>query len=246
MDYVLNHWRLIAVALGVLILLVGYRWVLALCGVILVPDDSVGVVTKRFVIIGKNRRLPAGRIIALNGEAGYQADTLPPGLHMGMWPWQYQVELVKFCTVPPGKVGCVEACDGKPLPSGRIVAQLVTCDSFQDARAFLESGGQRGPQMGMIPPGTYRLNTLLFSVTLTDAIVVPPGQVGVIEARDGVPLSGGRVIARHVECDSFQDAPAFIAGGGERGPNGAHRARELPDQSISIFGPAGRCPRHTR
>jgi uncharacterized membrane protein YqiK len=100
MDYVLNHWRLIAVVLGVLILLACYRWVLALCGVILVPDDSVGVMTKKFVILGKNRRLPAGRIIALNGEAGYQADTLPPGLHVGMWPWQYQVELVKFCTVP--------------------------------------------------------------------------------------------------------------------------------------------------
>ena len=218
MDYVLNHWPLIAVAAAILILLACYRWVFELCGIILVPDDSVGVMTKKFVVVGKNRRLPAGRIIALNGEAGYQADTLPPGLHMGMWPWQYQVDLVKFCTVPPGKVGCVEACDGKSLPSGRIVAQLVACDSFQDARAFLENGGQRGPQMGLIPPGTYRINTLLFSVTLTDAIIVPSGQVGVIEARDGIPLGGGRVIARHVECDSFQDGPAFIAGGGERGP----------------------------
>jgi uncharacterized membrane protein YqiK len=218
MDYLLNHFQIIAIVLGVVIVLLCYRWVLALFGVILVPDDSIGVVTKKFVIVGKNRRLPAGRIIALNGEAGYQADTLPPGLHLGMWPWQYQVDLVKFCTIPPGKVGCVEACDGKPLQSGRIVAQLVSCDAFQDARAFLENGGQRGPQIGLIPPGTYRINTLLFSITLTDAIVVPPGQVGVIEARDGIPLSGGRVIARHVECDSFQDGPAFIAGGGERGP----------------------------
>ncbi len=252
MDYVLNHWQIIAIVLGVIFLLVCYRWVLALCGVILVPDDSVGVMTKKFVIVGKNRRLPAGRIVALNGEAGYQADTLPPGLHVGMWPWQYQVDLVKFCTVPPGKVGCVEACDGKPLASGRIVAQLVTCDAFQDARAFLENGGQRGPQIGLIPPGTYRINTLLFSVTLTDAIVVPPGQVGVIEARDGVPLSGGRVIARHVECDSFQDGPAFIAGGGERGPQialiapGSYRinpflfsvqlaeALDIPDNKVGI------------
>jgi uncharacterized membrane protein YqiK len=125
MDYVLSHWSLVAVVLGVIILLACYRWVLALRGVILVPDDSVGVMTKKFVIVGKNRRLPAGRIIALNGEAGYQADALPPGLHVGMWPWQYQVELVKFCTVPPGKVGCVEACDGKPLPSGRRNASLT-------------------------------------------------------------------------------------------------------------------------
>ena len=115
-------------------------------------------------------------------------------------------------------MGCVEACDGEPLPSGRIVAQLVSCDSFQDARAFLQNKGERGPQMGVIPPGTYRINSLLFTVTLNDAIVIPPGKIGVIEARDGKPLCGGRVIARHVECDSFQDAPAFMAGGGERGP----------------------------
>ena len=218
MDYVLDHWKLVTGIAAATILLLGYRWVLWLCGVIIVPDDSVGVMTKKFVLLGKNRRLPAGRIIALNNEAGYQADTLPPGLHLGLWPWQYQVDLVKFFTVPPGKVGCVEACDGEPLPSGRIVAQLVSCDSFQDARAFLQNKGQRGPQMGVIPPGTYRINSLLFSVSLTDAIVVPPGQIGVIEARDGRPLSGGRVIARHVDCDSFQDASAFMAGGGERGP----------------------------
>jgi len=218
MDYVLGHWRLTAIALAAIILVLRYRWVLALCGVIIVPDDSVGVMTKKFVLFGRNRRLPAGRIVALNGEAGYQADTLPPGLHLGLWPWQYSVELVKFFTVPPGKVGCVEACDGEPLPSGRIVAQLVPCDSFQDSRAFLQNKGQRGPQMGVIPPGTYRINSLLFTVTLNDAIVVPPGKIGVIEARDGKPLCDGRVIARHVDCDSFQDAPAFMDGGGERGP----------------------------
>src|ERR1700683_935489 len=69
MDYIVNHWQIIALIVGVIILLVSYRAVLALCGVILVPDDSVGVITKKFVIVGKNRRLPAGRIIALHGKA---------------------------------------------------------------------------------------------------------------------------------------------------------------------------------
>jgi uncharacterized membrane protein YqiK len=125
---------------------------------------------------------------------------------------------VPFLTVPPGKVGCVEACDGKPLPSGRIVAHEVSCDSFQDARAFLTSDGERGPQMAVIPPGTYRINSLLFTVNLADAVVVPPGKIGVIEARDGKPLAAGRVIARQADCNSFQDASTFIACGGERGP----------------------------
>lgn len=218
MEYLFAHWKFVIGMVLVIVVVVGYRSVLWVFGIVIVPDDCVGIVTKKLVIFGKNRRLPAGRIIALNGEAGYQADTLPPGLHLGYWPWQFTVEQAKFITVPLGKVGGVEACDGEPLPSGRIVAQQVPCDSFQDARAFLQNKGQRGPQMAVIPPGTYRINSLLFTVTLSDAIVVPPGQIGVIEARDGKPLTGGRVIARHVECDSFQDAPAFMAAGGERGP----------------------------
>jgi uncharacterized membrane protein YqiK len=218
MDYVNRHWVLIAALIVLLGVIVCYKLVLRLFGVIVVPDNSIGVATKKFVIMGKNRRLPDGKIIALNGEAGYQADTLAPGLHVGLWPWQYDVEIVPFLTVPPGKVGCVEACDGKPLPSGRIVARQVACDSFQDARAFLEHEGERGPQMALIPPGTYRVNTLLFKVSLADAVIIPPGKIGVVEARDGRPLPSGRVIARQVECDSFQDAQAFMSGGGERGP----------------------------
>jgi uncharacterized membrane protein YqiK len=128
------------------------------------------------------------------------------------------VEKVKFLTIPQGKVGCVEACDGKPLASGRIVAREVACDSFQDARAFLANGGERGPQMSLIPPGTYRVNTLLFKLSVVDAIVVPPGKIGVVEARDGRPLPSGRVIARHVACDSFQNGQGFIDEKGERGP----------------------------
>ena len=221
MDIIVSHWRLVVGGVAVLILLLLYRRVLWLCGVIVIPDDSLGVLTKKFVLFGSHRNLPAGKIIALNGEAGYQADTLPPGMHVGLWPWQYTVELVKFFTVPQGKVGCVEACDGKPLESGRILARQIPCDSFQDARAFLANGGERGPQMAVIPPGTYRINTLLFTVSIVDAAVIPPGKIGVVEARDGKPLARGRVIARYVDCDSFQDAQGFMDGGGERGPQAA-------------------------
>jgi uncharacterized membrane protein YqiK len=218
MDVILEHWRLVSFIVGAIVLIACWRLVLWLFGVIIVPDDSVGVVTKKFVLLGSNRRLPDGRIIAQQGEAGFQASTLSPGLHMGLWPWQYSVDKVKFLTIPQGKVGCVEACDGNPLASGRIVAKQVTCDTYQDANAFLSNGGERGPQMGLIPPGTYRINTLLFKVSVVDAIAVPPGKIGVVEARDGKPLAGGRVIARAVDCNSFQDGQAFIDRGGERGP----------------------------
>jgi uncharacterized membrane protein YqiK len=218
MDFVYQHLNVIAWVVVLLLLVMSYKWVLWLFGVIIVPDDSIGVVTKKFVLLGSHKSLPPGRIIALNGEAGFQADTLAPGLHVALWPWQFNVDVVKFFTVPAGSVGLVEACDGQSLSSGRIIAKQVACDTFQDARAFLENGGERGAQMGVIPPGTYRINPLLFSVKVALAVSVPPGQIGVVEARDGKPLPSGHIIARQVDCDSFQDGNAFIAGGGERGP----------------------------
>jgi len=218
MEFALEHLNAVIITAAILIVLLCYKWVLWLFGVIIVPDDSVGIVTKKFVLFGANKSLPDGRIIALNGEAGYQADTLAPGLHIALWPWQYTVELVKFFTVPPNQIGVVEACDGQPLPSGRIIALQVSCDTYQDARAFLQNGGMRGPQMALMPPGTYRINPLLFTVTLGSALTIPPGKVGVVEALDGKPLPSGRIIARQVLCDSYQDGHAFLGGGGERGP----------------------------
>jgi uncharacterized membrane protein YqiK len=206
-------------ALFVLLLLVAFRrYVLMLFGIVMVPDDSLGLVTKRFVLFGSNRQLPPGRIIALNGEAGFQADTLSPGLHMGLWPWQYRVSLIKFAEIPQGKVGVIEAIDGLPLSGGSVVGRAIDCDGFQDARKFFAEGGQRGPQAQMIPPGRYRINTLLFKLQMTDALIVQQGKLAVVTARDGASLPRGRILAKHVDCSLFQDAKAFIEKGGQRGP----------------------------
>ena len=173
MDMLFRNMNLVLLVIGVIAVLVLYRWVLWLFGVIIVPDDSIAIVTKKFVLFGSHRRLVDGHILALQGEAGYQAETLAPGLHLALWPWQYVVKMQKFTSIPMGKIGLVEACDGQPLPSGRIVARRVQCNSFQSARAFLEGGGERGPQIDVIPPGSYRINPLLFSVKLADAVSVP-------------------------------------------------------------------------
>ena len=58
-----------------------------LLGLVFIREDRVGVVIKKFA----RRTLPPGQFIALDGEAGYQADTLPPGLHFGYWFWQFSV-----------------------------------------------------------------------------------------------------------------------------------------------------------
>lgn len=205
-------------AVVLLTLIFGYKLVLRLFGVLIIPQDSVGVVDKKFVLFGADRTLPDGRIVALNGEAGIQADTLAPGIHYFKWPWQFEIRVVKFTTVDEGTVGIVEARDGMPLVAGRVLARRVDCDSFQNARAFLAGNGERGPQITVIPPGTYRINTALFSVELVRVLEIEDNKVGIVTTREGQPLVTGEIAGREVPNHSlFQDAQAFIDGGGYKG-----------------------------
>ncbi len=223
-DQVANHagllWHLrwIIPVVMALIVLACYKIVLRLFGVVIIPEDSIGMVTKKFVIFGANKRMPSGSIIALLGEAGLQADTLAPGLHFGYWPWQYEIEPQKFITVKEGYLGIVEARDGKPLADGHVLARKVECGSFQDARAFLTGGGERGPQIAIIPPGTYRIHLGLFTVVQEPVLEIPDGKVGVVKTQDGKTLPKGEIagpeIAGH---NAFQDGQTFIDNGGYRG-----------------------------
>ena len=105
---------MIVTAFVLIVFVLFYRLVVRLFGIVIVPEDSVGVVNRKYAMFGQHRRLPEGSIIALNGEAGLQADTLAPGLHFGLWPWQYVVTLQKFITINQDTVGIVEARDGHP------------------------------------------------------------------------------------------------------------------------------------
>ncbi len=202
----------------ILALCLSYKLWLRVFGVIIIAEDAIGVVNKKFVIFGSNRTLPDGAIIALNGEAGYQADTLAPGLHFCLWPWQYEIEREYFATVQEGHVGVVEARDGKPVTDGRVLGKRVECDLFQSARKFLEGGGQRGPQIAIIPPGTYRINTRLFSIVAEQALEIGDNQVGVVTTKDGKPLPTGEIAGHEVSGHHmFQDPEAFITNGGYKG-----------------------------
>ena len=198
-----------------------------LSSLVLIRERQAGIVVKRFA--GKS--LEPGRLIALAGEAGYQADLLAPGLHFGYWPWQYRILKVPVTVVPQGEIALVLAADGAAIPSERILGQVVDCDNFQDARKFLANGGEKGRQLGILTAGTYRINTALFTVIISvtahehgmmaEQLVlqrVEPDMVGIVTALDGQPIEAseiaGQVIPAH---DNFQNAQAFLAGGGRRG-----------------------------
>ena len=52
-----------------LLCLVMYKFILRVFfGLVIVPEDKIGLVTKKFVLFGDNKSLTDGNIIALNGE----------------------------------------------------------------------------------------------------------------------------------------------------------------------------------
>src|SRR4051794_8536127 len=85
--------------------------VFAATGLVIISERQMGVVVKRF----SKSSLPPDRLIALNGEAGYQADTLAPGFHLGYFPWVYSVRKVSVTVIPQGEIGLVVAADGAPI-----------------------------------------------------------------------------------------------------------------------------------
>ena len=198
-----------------------------LFGAVLIQERQVGIVVKRF---GRHALAP-GRLVALDGEAGYQADTLAPGLHFGFWRWQYRIIKVPVVVVPQGEIALVLAADGSAIPTQRILGRVVECDSFQDARKFLLNGGEKGRQLGILTAGTYRINMALFTV-ITAALAPDHGMdsaqlelqrvandmVGIVTTLDGQPIEAteiaGPVIPSH---ENFQNAQSFIDGSGRRG-----------------------------
>jgi uncharacterized membrane protein YqiK len=187
-------------------------------GMVIIPEDKIGLVTKKFVLFGANKSLPDGKIIALNGEPGYQADPLAPGLYWGYWVWQFSIDQSPLTVIPKGKIGLLSAKDGAQLPTGAILARNIDCDNYQDTRAFLTNGGQRGKQVGYLNNGVYRINPYLFEIFLADITSIEDGMVGVVTALDGTPLElasiAGSVIEGH---NNFQDFDKFLSKGGQRG-----------------------------
>lgn len=159
---------------GSLILLLVCVLIPTLMGLRFIPNNRVGIVEKLWSTFGP---LADGRLIALDSQAGYQAEVLRGGFHLGYWVWQYRIHKVSLTVVPQGKIGYVFARDGQPLAPEQTLGRVVSCNHFQDARAFLQGeangakptapAGQRGRQRAILREGVYAINLALF-VVLTD------------------------------------------------------------------------------
>ncbi|MDR7372157.1 SPFH domain-containing protein [Flavobacterium aquidurense] len=215
MNEITSYWWIILILFSIIF----YKFILRVFfGMVMVPEDKIGLVTKKFVLFGADRSLPDGRIIATKGEAGYQAQTLAPGLYWGMWIWQYSIDMTGFTIIPEGKIGLVLSKDGKEIPTGRILARKVESDNFQDATSFLNNGGQKGRQTAFITTGSYRINTFLFEIVIADQIKIYENMIGIVTALDGEPIPQGQIAGKFVDNhNNFQDFDKFLESGGNRG-----------------------------
>lgn len=209
-----------------IVLAIGFMLFIALLGLVIVGENQVGIVVRRY-----GRSLPAGRLIALNKEAGYQADTLPPGWHFGYFPWQFKIQKVSVTIIPAGQIGLVIAADGLPMSPSSILGKATESQNFQDARLFLSKGGEKGRQLAILTAGTYRINTALFTIiTAKNAeqynmtadhlrlYQVQPDRVGIVTTLDGRSIDEGEIAGPIVpDHNNFQDAQTFLNKGGRRG-----------------------------
>lgn len=106
--------------------------------------------------------------------------------------------------IPHNKVGIVEkywSFEG-PLRDGRLIA----------------THGEAGYQAALLRGG---LHWLLFywqyRVHTEHLVVVSENRIGYVYARDGAPLSPVQTLGRIADSNNFQDAEAFLNGGGQRG-----------------------------
>jgi uncharacterized membrane protein YqiK len=214
LEILMAFWWIIPILLALLF----YKKVMRFFGIVIIPEDKIGLVTKVFRFYGGPNRLPEGRIIAINGEAGLQATTLSPGIHFLLYPWKYKIHLQELVVIPINKLGLITAKDGQPIPPQSILGKYVESDSFQDATSFLKNGGQKGRQAAYITAGSYKINTTLFEIQVCPLTQIAEDKVGIVTVFDGSEIKKGDIAGKIVNShNNFQSPNKFIENDGNRG-----------------------------
>jgi len=203
-----------------------------------IGSDQLGVITAT-----DGESMPSGRVYAedaagdahgsfqnptgfLNngGIRGKQLRFLTNGTFK-IHPYLFKVELINKTIVPEGSIGVVTAADGASLVEGQLLGQRAAGhDNFQKGETFLKNGGQKGPQIDFLRPGTYNIFSDMFKVEVKPAVQVKENQIGIVEAKSGDPMGKDDVVAATPEMSqhmSYQDGQAFLNAGGKRGPQEA-------------------------
>lgn len=217
----------------------GLWWIVAF---ILIALIAVLVVVVNFIYVEPDKyinvewRFPlsptvsGGHFIAVGWQQGIRAKVYGPG-----WHFVFLVHIFGKTTphdlVKTARFAVVFAKDGIPLPIGQVISESdVPCDNFTDGEKFLQNGGMRGYQIGLLPPGTWAINQELFTLEEID-----PVEIGTVpETFKDPPASGEQKTRLRAQIGIVN---SFI--GQEPGKVGGERriVAEPPDFSPPKFRP---------
>jgi len=193
-------------------------------GLVNVPKNKAGLVYKKGFGGTTNRK------VSLSNSVGYQADLLYEGIHYGLSKLIYDIKFIDPIIIGHNEIALVIAKDGKKINGDIPLGKIVECDNFQNARAFIEKGGEKGQQLGILTQGEYFINPQLFQVITKENalhfeytpewlnhIFVKHDEIALVISKHGTDINGSIGVGKIVECNNFQNPQEFIDNGGERG-----------------------------
>lgn len=108
--------------------------------------------------------------------------------------------------VPNNRVGIVEK-------------RFSAAGSVRDG--FIATRGEAGFMPHLLRGGLHWLMPFQYSVHRAPLVTIPQGKIGYVFARDGKPLAPMQALASNATATSFENVEAFLASGGQRGPQRA-------------------------
>lgn len=160
----MSNYDLVLFIVGGLFLL--YLLIFQILGLRIIKSNEVAVVEKWWSIHGSLK----DSIIALHAEAGYSPDLLRGGIHFRS-TLMFRIHRYPLITIPQGQIAYIFSKDGVPLSPTQTLGKIVPeANNFQDVRGFLQNGGQKGPQRGILREGTYAINLAQFIIITQNEI----------------------------------------------------------------------------
>jgi regulator of protease activity HflC (stomatin/prohibitin superfamily) len=126
-----------------------YTWSWRKHRIVDVPAGKLGVMCRLY-----GEELPAGAIIAEEGQRGITKEILRPGKYR-INPYAYNVALFDAISIRPGHVGVVTALTGTDVLNNEIPAE--------QRNQFLVGEGLKGVTGKLLEPGSHYLNPYMFN-----------------------------------------------------------------------------------
>jgi hypothetical protein len=235
----MKQFKIIFIVLGVLILfylgpVMIFKWTAE--RVFVGPDEALMVINKF------GDQLPNDLVVVPDSEnhfKGVEEDLRGPGRYF-LNPVEYDWNIVPLVKIPAGDPENWSWDENGKMKDDSTLPQvgIVTSKQGKTAAAGLEvvDAGYKGVQKEVLTPGTYKINPQEYEVTLADAVVVPPGSVGVVTRLVG---DDSTVMSAPLSTATLP-ASAIVASSG--GLSATQPATEPSDDEISrlVVGPTQR------